>query len=422
MFVVCAPVNAQPAWANNAVPWLAAVVALAIGAVAGAVWMRRRTGTDASPPGVLTPDRLPDGVPEDRRRPVTAALDPGAETAPLVDLLLAHAIGPVLVASVQADRVQIDQASAALCQLLELRAADLAGMPLRLRLSGSSEACDQAEAALLAAMSDGRPMRCRLSLTDRYGTDVPLAARVEPLHGHQRAVLLLDSAQQRVRTDQSTSLAALSHDLRAPLRVVDGFARIVLEDYGDKLDQVGRDHLNRIASAAVRLNLMLDKVLELEQLERSQLAAESIDLSALVRACAEDMASQYGQASFHIEDGLRVRADKLLMRRAVENLIGNALKYSSRSKEPLVVFRSERQGDLMTYVVEDNGVGIDMRFADRLFGLFQRLHSANEFGGTGVGLTTVRSIIQRHGGRIWAESTPGQGARFYFTLWESGPQ
>jgi light-regulated signal transduction histidine kinase (bacteriophytochrome) len=115
-----------------------------------------------------------------------------------------------------------------------------------------------------------------------------------------------------------------------------------------------------------------------------------------------------------------VRADKLLMRRAIENLVGNALKYSSRSKEPLVIFRSERQGELLTYVVEDNGVGFDMRFADRLFGLFQRLHSANEFGGTGVGLTTVRSIIQRHGGRIWAESTPGQGARFYFTLWEGG--
>lgn len=422
MLPICSPVHAQ-AWSGGgaALPWLAVLLALAMGAVAGALWVRRRQQAAQAPGGPQAPAQLPPGVTEDRRQALVPAPD-ASSTDPMVELLLAHASGPALIASIQSGEVRIDQASAALCHLLELRATDLAGTAIRLRLSGSPESCGQTESSLQAAMAESRPMRCRISLTDRYGTDVPLAVRVEPLPGKPRAVLLLESAQQRARADQSTSLAALSHDLRAPLRVVDGFARIVLEDYGDKLDQVGRDHLNRIASAAARLNLMLDKVLELEQLERSQLAAESIDLSALVRACAEEMASQYGQASFQIEDGLRVRADKLLMRRAIENLLGNALKYSSRSKDPLVIFRSERQGDLLTYVIEDNGVGFDMRFADRLFGLFQRLHSANEFVGTGVGLTTVRSIIQRHGGRIWAESTPGQGARFYFTLWEGSTQ
>lgn len=422
VLMVCACSSAQAATGESSgvLLLLAAGAALAIGVATGVFWARSRRVAPGPGAPTGTAARLPQGVAQDRRRESGDAQPGAADSDPLIDLLLAHASGPVLVASVQAGTVHIDQASSALCQLLELRSADLSGMPIKLRLSGSPSDCDQTEAALNAAMAEGRPMRCRLALTDRYGTDIPMAARVEPLPGRTQAVLLLESAQQRARTDQSTSLAALSHDLRAPLRVVDGFARIVLEDYGDKLDQVGRDHLNRIASAAVRLNLMLDKVLELEQLERSQLAAESIDLSALVRACAEEMASQYGQASFQIEEGLRVRADKLLMRRAIENLVGNALKYSSRSKEPLVIFRSERQGELLTYVVEDNGVGFDMRFADRLFGLFQRLHSANEFGGTGVGLTTVRSIIQRHGGRIWAESTPGQGARFYFTLWEGG--
>lgn len=212
---------------------------------------------------------------------------------------------------------------------------------------------------------------------------------------------------------------ALSHDLRAPLRVIDGFTRIVKEDYGRHLDRLGQDHLDRVLAASARMNGMIDAVLAQAQLAGACLAREDIDLSALAREVGAELLALQADAQgvqLQVADGLRAQADAQLVRRVLENLLGNALKYSAKVSEPRVELGCMPATNPPVYFVRDNGAGFDMQHADKLFGMFQRLHSAKDFPGTGVGLAGVRNIIRRHGGRVWAEAQPGQGACFYFTL------
>ena len=206
--------------------------------------------------------------------------------------------------------------------------------------------------------------------------------------------------------------------MRAPIRVVEGFARILKEDYGRFLDRIGNDHVDRILAAAARMNSMIDSLLALSRLQSQPLKRQPVDLSQLTRYVLEDLRSNEPEreADIHIEPGLVIQGDPTLMRIAIENLVGNAWKYSGQSPATRIEFRREAQGGTPAFVVADAGAGFDMRFADRLFGVFQRLHSAKDFQGTGIGLASVRRIIRRHGGDIWAESEVGKGARFYFTL------
>ncbi|MCE4538453.1 ATP-binding protein [Pelomonas sp. P7] len=210
----------------------------------------------------------------------------------------------------------------------------------------------------------------------------------------------------------------VSHDLRAPLRVVEGFARILKEDYGARLDRVGNDHLDRVMSAAARMNSMIDALLSLSQLSTRPLARQPVDLSQLAGYVMEELQRGAPQRSveLHIEPGLVVQGDPTLLRMVLENLLGNAWKYSAKADCARIGFGCVEQNGRRAFVVSDNGAGFDMRFAERLFGVFQRLHSASEFQGTGVGLALVRRIVRRHGGDVWAESAVGEGSRFYFTL------
>jgi light-regulated signal transduction histidine kinase (bacteriophytochrome) len=210
----------------------------------------------------------------------------------------------------------------------------------------------------------------------------------------------------------------VSHDLRAPIRVVEGFTKILKEDYGRQLDRVGNDHLERVLGAASRMNNMIDALLALSQLSSKPLAASPVDLTQLAHYIVEDLRRQTPEreVSVTIESGLATQGDPTLLRMALENLIGNAWKYSGKQEHAQISFTCTRGGAAPVYTVRDNGAGFDMRFADRLFGMFQRLHSANDFQGTGVGLASVRRIIRRHGGEVWAESEVGQGASFHFTL------
>lgn len=210
----------------------------------------------------------------------------------------------------------------------------------------------------------------------------------------------------------------LSHDLRAPIRVVEGFTRIVKEDYGRLLDRVGNDHLDRVLGAAARMNLMIDALLNLARLSTQPLARQPVNLSQLAQYIVEDLrrSAPERQADVEIQPGLVAQGDPTLLRLVLENLLGNAWKYSARCQRTNIALRCVNQGGLRVFEVQDNGAGFDMRSADRLFGLFQRLHSANDFAGHGVGLASVKRIVQRHGGDIWAESEPGRGASFHFTL------
>jgi len=218
--------------------------------------------------------------------------------------------------------------------------------------------------------------------------------------------------------ESDTFSFTLSHDLRAPLRAVEGFTRIVKEDYGRLLDRVGNDHLDRVLGAAARMNLMIDALLRLADLSRQPLVRQRVNLSQLASYVVDDLRRSAPERAVEvdIEPQLTAWGDPTLLRLVLENLLGNAWKYSSRCAQAQISLRQVAQGEGRAYVVRDNGAGFDMRSADRLFGLFQRLHSASDFPGHGVGLASVRRIVRRHGGDIWAEAEPGRGAAFYFTL------
>jgi len=219
-------------------------------------------------------------------------------------------------------------------------------------------------------------------------------------------------------SDHESFTYTISHDLRAPIRVVDGFTRILKEDYGRFLDRIGNDHLDRVLAAAARMNSMIDALLALSRLQSQPLQRKPVDLSQLAGFIMEDLRRESPEraSEVQIEAGIIVNGDPTLLRIAMDNLMGNAWKYSGQCAVTHIEFRSEQQDGRTVLVVADHGAGFDMRFADRLFGVFQRLHSPKDFQGTGVGLASVRRILRRHGGDIWAESEVGQGARFYFTL------
>lgn len=237
------------------------------------------------------------------------------------------------------------------------------------------------------------------------------------------ADLAAQNAQMR-EAEQEVLRYALSHDLRAPLRVVEGFTRIVKEDYGAAMDKLGNDHLERVLTAAARMNGMIDAILAQAQLAAEPLQRVAIDLSALARDIGAEQcpaASGNGRAlaQLVVADGLTVEADPVLVHRVMENLISNALKYSGKVDVPRVEVGVMPATNPAVFYVRDNGAGFDMQHADKLFGMFQRLHSAKEFPGTGVGLAGVQNIVRRHGGRIWAEAKQGEGACFYFTLMDT---
>src|SRR5258708_1982022 len=214
---------------------------------------------------------------------------------------------------------------------------------------------------------------------------------------------------------------SVSHDLRAPLRTIDGFSHALLEDCADRLDDAGKTHLNRIRAATQRMGLLIDDLLNLSRLSRTEMHTQSLDIIAL--ACSIARALQIAQPErrieLRIEDGLKTTADPGLLRVVLENLLSNAWKFTSKRESAHIAFGMARGNGTPAYFVRDDGVGFDPAYADRLFGAFQRLHATTEFAGTGVGLATVQRIVHRHGGHIWAESAVGQGATFYFTMGET---
>lgn len=231
------------------------------------------------------------------------------------------------------------------------------------------------------------------------------------------------------RTSQLTQLAAvnneleafsysISHDLRAPLRALDGLSQAVMEDYADRLDQNGVYYLERIRAASQRMGQLIDDLLNLSRFTRMEMNTEEVDLSALAHEVTADLEKTYPERSVEvvIENGLIAKGDTRLLRVMLTNLLGNAWKFSSKQPHARIEFgRTERDGQKV-YFVRDNGAGFDMAYAHKLFGAFQRLHGVHEFEGTGIGLATVQRIIHRHGGQIWAEGAVGEGASFYFVL------
>jgi signal transduction histidine kinase len=214
---------------------------------------------------------------------------------------------------------------------------------------------------------------------------------------------------------------SVSHDLRGPLRAMDGFSLALLEDYGDKLDEEGKDALQRIRAASQRMGCLIDDILRLSQVTRAELKLTRVDLSAIAREIAEsiDRNPSSRPVQWAIESGLSVRADPALMRIAMQNLLQNAWKFTGRTDTPLIRVGALERDAKKVYFVADNGVGFDMAHAGSLFGAFQRLHHVDDFPGTGIGLAIVQRIVRRHDGTIWAKAKEGEGATFFFTVKES---
>ncbi len=211
---------------------------------------------------------------------------------------------------------------------------------------------------------------------------------------------------------------SVSHDLQAPLRSINGFSTILVEDYADRLDETGRAHVRRIVDATERMTAMIGDLLRLSRVASGELRREPVDLSALVRSILGDLAVSHADRRVEIEiaAGVIVRGDPGLLRTALENLLGNAWKFTGKRERGRIEFGTAMRDGVRTCFVRDNGAGFKMQSADLLFRPFQRLHNATDFEGTGVGLATVQRVIARHGGRIWAEAEPDVGATFFFTV------
>ncbi len=232
-------------------------------------------------------------------------------------------------------------------------------------------------------------------------------------HVHERTLEL----QQALNEIESFNYS-VSHDLRTPLRSINGFSQALLEDYYDQLDDTARNFLERIVASCKKMGQLIDDLLKLSRITKHEIRKERLDLSAMAREILQRFQEENPkrQAEIHIEDGLYAVGDPHLISVALENILQNAWKFSSKKDVTRIAVGRTVEDGKEVFFIRDNGAGFDMAFAERLFGVFQRLHKSSEFEGTGIGLATVHRVVERHGGRIWAASELDRGATFYFIL------
>jgi light-regulated signal transduction histidine kinase (bacteriophytochrome) len=276
----------------------------------------------------------------------------------------------------------------------------------------------------------------------KNGDDIDVSVTLSPIHDSRGSLIGASEVARDIsdrkrgeeavaRAKEATEIAnreleafsySVAHDLRAPLRGIDGFSQALLEDYSQKLDEEGKRYLRRVRESAQHMAQLIDSLLSLARITRSDLRHELVDLSGLARATAERLAaSQPGrQVECLIGQGLTAMGDSRLLGSVLDNLLGNAWKFTQDQPRASIEFACSQQDGQSVFFVRDNGAGFDMTFAPKLFGVFQRLHTSDEFEGTGIGLATVQRIIRRHDGRVWAEGKVAGGATFYFTLGERG--
>jgi len=280
----------------------------------------------------------------------------------------------------------------------------------------------------------GRERRLRLE-TERVAAELTVAQAETQAKSVELQALNLELEERvRIRTAElettNRELEAfsysVSHDLRAPLRTIDGFSLALEEDYAAAVDAIGKDYIRRVRTGVQRMGQLIDALLQLSRITRAELVREKFDMAAIARSVVADLqvgTSKAGSGEmgldaasvrFVIGDGPLANGDPKLLRVALENLLGNAVKFSSKVAEPVVEFGWDREA--AAWFVSDNGAGFDMFYADKLFNAFNRLHGDKDFKGSGIGLATVARVVRRHHGRIWADSVIGHGATFWFTL------
>jgi PAS domain S-box-containing protein len=246
--------------------------------------------------------------------------------------------------------------------------------------------------------------------TEFLGHRLDISARKQAEEALREREVSLDAANKELEAFSYS----VSHDLRAPLRSIDGFSQALVEDYAEQIDAAGKGYLQRVRAATQRMGMLIDDLLNLSRVTRSPLRRSRVNLSAIAESIVQDLQrTQPDRAvEFVVAPGMEEECDANLMRIVLENLLGNAWKFTARHATARIEFG--RDGD--TYFVQDDGAGFDATYKSKLFGAFQRLHNVNDFAGTGIGLATVQRIIRRHGGKVWADGAPEKGATFSFTL------
>ncbi|MCS6993507.1 MAG: GAF domain-containing protein [Anaerolineales bacterium] len=322
----------------------------------------------------------------------------------------------------------------AVSDLPNFEPGQIIGKTIREVLADKPELVEFAERCLAQVFETGQPMQTEY----QFGEDSYALWYLAPEFGPDGQVIsvvttTLDISERRRMEDELRARTlelqasnrelesfsySVSHDLRAPLRALDGFSRILLEDFQDALPENARHYLTRIREATQQMSQLIDDMLRLSRISRTELRRDPVNLSELARQILESLQTQEPErnARIMIQEDLSVQGDAGLLRLALENLLGNAWKFTAKSNPTEIEVGKTFVDGKETFFIRDNGVGFDMAYADKLFGVFQRLHNPSEFPGTGVGLAIVQRVIHRHGGRIWAQSAPGQGATFYFTL------
>jgi PAS domain S-box-containing protein len=250
-----------------------------------------------------------------------------------------------------------------------------------------------------------------IDITSEKQNERHILALNEQLRAHSQ---LLESSNRELES----FCYSVSHDLRAPLRAINGFARLLQQDSALQLGEQGMRYLNTICNASEQMGRLIDDLLEFSRLGRQNLEKDSVDMAALARDTLRDiLSSRTGSApSVEIAALPCILGDRRMLRLTWLNLLDNAVKYAGGGAQPRITVEAHAQSNEVIYQVQDNGIGFDMQYYDQLFGVFQRLHSSADYPGTGVGLAIAQRVVARHGGRIWAQSTPGQGATFYFAL------
>lgn len=265
------------------------------------------------------------------------------------------------------------------------------------------------------------PIRAMCATIDQAIQDETYSTRIPPQAGELGPLAdALNRLLEQVRTrdaDLESFASAVSHDLRAPVGSIAGFAQALDEDYRDKLDEVGRECVGWIRQSADQMSLLIEGLAQMARLSRMEVQRSDVDLSSMAKRIAATLQRTHPDRSvdFRIPLGIVACGDEKLLAAVLENLINNAWKFTSKRANAMIELGVKEDGGPPAYFVRDNGAGFDPQHAAKMFRPFQRLHSEKEFGGTGIGLATVQKIVQRHGGRTWAEGAPEQGATVYFT-------
>ncbi len=349
-------------------------------------------------------------------------------------IIVADTRGRIVLANTQAHR------------MFGYEEGELVGRPVEMLVPDRARDRHAALRAGYHAQPRTRPMGAGLDLTGRRkdGSELPVEISLSPMKTREgllvtsviRDITERKKIEDHIRTlnedlgRRNTELTAVnreleafsysvSHDLRAPLRAIDGFSQALLEDHTDRLDEEGHEHLHRVRAAAQRMAQLIDDLLDLSRVTRREMRRERVDLSALARETVEQLRKSDPERAVKaaIVDGAVTEGDSHLLRVVLENLLGNAWKFTAKRPGARIEFGMTTMPDgERVFYVRDNGVGFDMAYAGKLFGAFQRLHGMKEFPGTGIGLATVQRVVHRHGGRVWADAALDRGATFFFTL------